>query len=207
MLSGVYGWLWNDADLDAVWDTEESALQGWTVFLDADKDGQLDVGETSTTTDANGYYVFGGLSAGELPDAREGDQPYVDVNGDGIASALDALLVINYINSQPTDAAAEGEAAGWADAGVSASEASLPDSINHAVDRQNDRSPSSTASESWGTGQPPLPQTSARSSLARTNATAEADEAAKDSDWEDVLAEIARDVSGQVVFLPSDDSS
>jgi len=66
----VYGWTWNDVDLDGVWDTGESALEGWTVFLDADKDGQLDAGETSTTTDANGYYVFGGLSLGEYTVAQ-----------------------------------------------------------------------------------------------------------------------------------------
>lgn len=70
VLSGVYGWTWNDADLDAVWDSGESALEGWTVFLDPDKDGQLDAGETSTTTDANGYYVFGGLSPGEYTVAQ-----------------------------------------------------------------------------------------------------------------------------------------
>jgi len=66
----VYGWTWNDADLDAVWDSGESALEGWTVFLDTDKDGQLDSGETSTTTDANGYYVFGGLSQGQYTVAQ-----------------------------------------------------------------------------------------------------------------------------------------
>jgi len=66
----VYGWTWNDVDLDAEWDDGESALEGWTVFLDIDKDGQLDAGETSTTTDANGYYVFGGLSPGEYTVAQ-----------------------------------------------------------------------------------------------------------------------------------------
>ena len=70
VLSGVYGWTWNDADLDAIWDADESALAGWTVFLDADKDGRQDVGEAGTTTDANGYYVFGGLSPGEYTVAQ-----------------------------------------------------------------------------------------------------------------------------------------
>jgi len=47
VLSGVYGWTWNDVDLDATWDTGESALAGWTVFLDTDKDGQRNGGEAS----------------------------------------------------------------------------------------------------------------------------------------------------------------
>ena len=33
VLAGVYGWVWNDVDLDAIWDTEETAVAGRTVLL------------------------------------------------------------------------------------------------------------------------------------------------------------------------------
>jgi hypothetical protein len=52
----VYGWLWNDVSLDQEWDVGESALAGWTVYLDAN--------ETRTVTETNGYYAFGGLPPG-----------------------------------------------------------------------------------------------------------------------------------------------
>jgi len=47
---------------------------------------------------------------GTLPDQRDADQPYCDVNGDGLVSAGDVLLLINFINNQ-TVGASEGEAA------------------------------------------------------------------------------------------------
>ena len=61
----VYGWLWNDVDLDATRDAEEPVLEGWTVFIDTNENGILESGETSTTSDEHGYYVFGGLANGE----------------------------------------------------------------------------------------------------------------------------------------------
>ena len=44
--------------------TGESGQSGWTVYLDADGNGQLGTGETSTTTAANGSYSFNALAAG-----------------------------------------------------------------------------------------------------------------------------------------------
>ncbi len=37
---------------------DEVGMAGWTIFLDQDKDGQLDAGERSTVTDASGRYSF-----------------------------------------------------------------------------------------------------------------------------------------------------
>ncbi|MFA9564545.1 MAG: nuclear transport factor 2 family protein, partial [Acidimicrobiales bacterium] len=48
----------DDLDADGVWEIGESGLQGWTIFLDADDDGELDAGELSTVTDVDGNYVF-----------------------------------------------------------------------------------------------------------------------------------------------------
>ena len=39
-------------------------LSGWTICLDADKNGKCDAGETTTTTAADGSYSFTGLSIG-----------------------------------------------------------------------------------------------------------------------------------------------
>src|SRR5208337_1210277 len=42
----------------------EPGLAGWTVYLDANKNGRLDPGELSTTTDADGRFTFPNLGAG-----------------------------------------------------------------------------------------------------------------------------------------------
>jgi RHS repeat-associated protein len=44
--------------------TQEPGLAGVTVFLDQNANGRLDPGELSTTTDANGHYVFDDLPPG-----------------------------------------------------------------------------------------------------------------------------------------------
>ncbi|MBM4046934.1 MAG: hypothetical protein FJ279_17660, partial [Planctomycetes bacterium] len=62
---------WNDLDGDGMRDTGEPGLQGWTIFLDANQNGQFDDGETATTTDANGNYSFTGLDAGTYVVAEE----------------------------------------------------------------------------------------------------------------------------------------
>ncbi len=52
----VSGYLWNDVDMNGQWDSGEIALSGWTVFVDADQDGQLGTWELTATTNANGWY-------------------------------------------------------------------------------------------------------------------------------------------------------
>jgi hypothetical protein len=60
----IRGLKWNDIDGDAVKDSEEPGLPGWTIYLDTNSNGQLDNSETSTTTDANGNYQFTNLRPG-----------------------------------------------------------------------------------------------------------------------------------------------
>ncbi|MEM7555851.1 MAG: Ig-like domain-containing protein [Cyanobacteria bacterium P01_A01_bin.84] len=60
----IKGGAWNDINGDGVRNPEESSLSGWTVYLDTNKNGQLDSGETSTTTGGNGEYVFKNLAPG-----------------------------------------------------------------------------------------------------------------------------------------------
>jgi subtilisin family serine protease len=60
----IQGSKWNDADGDGNWDSSESALPGWTIYLDANNNSELDEGETSTLTNAQGQYVFPFLTPG-----------------------------------------------------------------------------------------------------------------------------------------------
>lgn len=60
----IHGTKWQDADGDGVRDGGEAGLPGWTVYLDADQNSQLDAGEIATTTGANGNYSFTDLVAG-----------------------------------------------------------------------------------------------------------------------------------------------
>lgn len=62
--SGIQGTKWNDLNSNGLKDAGEPGLAGWTMYLDTNNNGKLDVGETSTTTDANGDYSFTGLVPG-----------------------------------------------------------------------------------------------------------------------------------------------
>ena len=54
----------NDLDGDGIRQSGEPGLEDWTIFLDANDDGALGPGETSTTTNLYGSYSFGSLAAG-----------------------------------------------------------------------------------------------------------------------------------------------
>ena len=64
-MAELHGRKWHDADADGVQDAGEPGLEGWTIFLDDNDNGQLDAGEKSTVTDANGDYSFTDLPAGD----------------------------------------------------------------------------------------------------------------------------------------------
>jgi Ca2+-binding RTX toxin-like protein len=59
----IKGNIWNDIDGNAA-NNSEPNLSGWTVYLDSDGNNQLDNGELSTQTDANGNYQFTDLRPG-----------------------------------------------------------------------------------------------------------------------------------------------
>jgi len=71
MLSGMK---FNDLDGDGCRDNGEKALAGWTIYLDANGNGQFDEGEKSAVTDANGHYSFI-VKAGYSYAIREVQQP------------------------------------------------------------------------------------------------------------------------------------
>ena len=61
----VSGFIFNDADASKTFDSNESAMKGTTVFIDANANGVLDSGEQSTVADKKGKYTFTGLAAGD----------------------------------------------------------------------------------------------------------------------------------------------
>ena len=60
--ASISGSKWHDLDQDGVWDDDEPALEGWTIYLDQNENGQLDEEELSTVTDDDGKYEFSDLS-------------------------------------------------------------------------------------------------------------------------------------------------
>jgi protocatechuate 3,4-dioxygenase beta subunit/sugar lactone lactonase YvrE len=61
----IHGAKWEDLDGDGVRDAGEPAMAGVVVYLDANRNSQLDAGETQATTDANGNYAFTDLQPGQ----------------------------------------------------------------------------------------------------------------------------------------------
>jgi subtilisin-like proprotein convertase family protein len=65
VVTGITGFVWDDADGDGTWDTPaEAGIAGRTVYLDLDRSGSLDLGEPSTVTATDGGYSFTGLGGG-----------------------------------------------------------------------------------------------------------------------------------------------
>lgn len=60
----ISGTLWNDTDGDGTINNVEIATGARVVYLDANKNGVLDTGETQVTSDASGKYTFANLAAG-----------------------------------------------------------------------------------------------------------------------------------------------
>ncbi|MBM4050803.1 MAG: hypothetical protein FJ279_37380, partial [Planctomycetes bacterium] len=61
---GIEGWKWNDLNLNGAWDASEPAVSGWKVFLDANRNGGLDSGESFTLTDDTGLFAFTNVAPG-----------------------------------------------------------------------------------------------------------------------------------------------
>jgi subtilisin family serine protease/subtilisin-like proprotein convertase family protein len=63
-VSVVAGVVFNDLDQDGILDTTEPGLAGFTVFLDADNDGELGLGESSAVTTTTGSFAFTDIEPG-----------------------------------------------------------------------------------------------------------------------------------------------
>ena len=63
-LGKIVGVQFDDADGDRIQDIDERGIAGRTVFIDSDGDRQLDGGEMTAQTDADGIYIFNNLTPG-----------------------------------------------------------------------------------------------------------------------------------------------
>jgi hypothetical protein len=61
LLASIAGNVWQDADFDGFFDFFETPFEGLTVYLDENANGTFDTGEQTTTTDADGAYLFDNL--------------------------------------------------------------------------------------------------------------------------------------------------
>ncbi len=65
LLAGtISGTVWHDLDANGIQDFGDDGAAGFIVFLDHNRDGDIDTGEPYMETWANGYYEFTGLAPG-----------------------------------------------------------------------------------------------------------------------------------------------
>ncbi|MFN5513449.1 MAG: Calx-beta domain-containing protein [Cyanobacteriota bacterium] len=106
----IKGTVWNDLDGNAV-NNSESGLTGWTVYIDANNNGQLDSGELSTQTDGNGNYQFNDLRPGTyslaqvVQDGWQQTYPIftVSTTGSSVSLAIPTLDFIVPFTDGPTE--------------------------------------------------------------------------------------------------------
>ena len=61
----VQGTIWNDVDHNGARDSGDPALSNWTTYIDLNTNGDMDDGEPSALTDANGFYSIPNLTTGQ----------------------------------------------------------------------------------------------------------------------------------------------
>ncbi|HRK30309.1 MAG TPA: SdrD B-like domain-containing protein [Tepidisphaeraceae bacterium] len=64
MSATVAGWLIADNNANNSWDSSDTRRVGWTAYIDANDNSQLDTGELSAVSDFNGVFRFEGLQPG-----------------------------------------------------------------------------------------------------------------------------------------------
>lgn len=111
----ISGYKFDDTDGDGIWDSGESGLSGWTIFLDSNNNGKLDTGEMSTVTSADdlsttGLNEAGAYSFSVTPDADRSDpdnDPYlvreVQQSGWMQTTANPAPITITSLNPTATN--------------------------------------------------------------------------------------------------------
>src|SRR4029453_1838253 len=63
-VSKIQGVKFNDEDGDGIHDAGEDGLEGFVMYIDANGNNLLDVGEITATSDADGAFTFYSLIAG-----------------------------------------------------------------------------------------------------------------------------------------------
>ncbi|MCU0962468.1 MAG: GEVED domain-containing protein [Pirellulaceae bacterium] len=82
----IRGSKWNDVDGDRQQDESEPGLPGWTIYVDANRDGDFDEGEPHAITGADGSYVIAELPAGIYAVAEVPQPGWVQMYPDAGAS-------------------------------------------------------------------------------------------------------------------------
>jgi hypothetical protein len=92
----IHGAKWNDLDGDGQWDRpDEPGLEGWTIYLDGNRNGMLDDDEIRTVTGPDGGYAFIGLPPGEYIVAEISAPGWVQSSPGGSESADPTELIVN----------------------------------------------------------------------------------------------------------------
>ncbi|MHB8974950.1 MAG: SdrD B-like domain-containing protein [Pirellulaceae bacterium] len=93
MLATISGAVLNDLNANGLKDGGELGQSGWTVYLDADGNGQLGTGETSAMTAGDGSYSFNGLAAGTYTVAEVLQLGWQRTSPVGTAPAIERVSV------------------------------------------------------------------------------------------------------------------
>lgn len=66
MAGDLRGQIFHDVNDNSIQEVTEDGLSGWTVWVDSNNNGQLNVGEPSAVTDVKGRYLIAGIPAGNF---------------------------------------------------------------------------------------------------------------------------------------------
>jgi protocatechuate 3,4-dioxygenase beta subunit len=91
LLGSIKGRVFEDSNGDGQRGAGETLLAGLTVFLDANRNGALDAGETTRTTRATGRYTFNGLRAADYRVVLVPPTGFVSVSADSTLQAGQAV--------------------------------------------------------------------------------------------------------------------
>jgi len=108
----IIGTIWTDLNANGIWDAPDGRAAGWTVYLDMNNDGRLDIGDPTAITTPLGWYIFAGLPAGAYtvryltPDPSwhpaPGEPDHLDVTLSAAQVATDENLGVTQANGQIT---------------------------------------------------------------------------------------------------------
>lgn len=107
-LGRISGTVFDDRNADAAQTGTETGLGGWTVFLDGNANGSLDVDESSTLTLGDGSYQFNGIGPGSYQIRLVGQDGWTLTTGAVVAFPMTSGLQADAdfgVNATPTLAA------------------------------------------------------------------------------------------------------
>ena len=102
----INGQVWNDIKGNGIKDAQESGLKDWTVYLDANNNGEYNSGEITTVTDTQGNYRFSDLIPGTytvaqvLQDNWRQTYPVITTTGANIPLSIPTLELISPSDNQ-----------------------------------------------------------------------------------------------------------